>query len=221
MGLPPGQRALDHFPRFGLDKYMRRRADVPAHFELEIAGDVEQPLSLSPHEIFSTRADATTNLHCVTTWSYVGLHWTGRTFRSFWDEVIVPRARPRAGVAYLRVTGLDGYASVIPLEEALHDETFLADGLDGKDLGDHGAPLRLVLPRLYAYKSVKHIRAIEITAEPLRGSAGRFLGHARGRVDLEERSGWGMGRFFRGLYRLLLPLFLWRARSLTARRRLP
>lgn len=204
------------FPRFGLDRFMRRQAQVPGDFKLEIGGDVREAIALTPGEIFARRDEATTSLHCVTTWSYVGLRWSGRAFRSVWDDLIVPRAGPRDGVAYLLVTGLDGFSSCIPLEEALHEEAFLADGVDGGQLGEHGAPLRLVLPRLYAYKSVKHVCRIAVTIEPRRGSAGRFLGHARGRVDLEERSGWGMGRLFRALYRLLLPIFLWRARSLGA-----
>jgi DMSO/TMAO reductase YedYZ molybdopterin-dependent catalytic subunit len=153
----------------------------------------------------------------VTTWSAVGLRWSGRPFGSVWKDLIVPRARPREGVAYLRVLGLDGYAATIPLEEALRDESFLADRLNGEPLGDHGGPLRFVLPQLYAYKSVRHVCLIEVTVAPRRPSAGRLLGHPRGRVDREERSGFGAQRFFRWLYRLLLPVFLWRARSLSAR----
>jgi DMSO/TMAO reductase YedYZ molybdopterin-dependent catalytic subunit len=219
MALPPGQRAhLGPLPRFGLDAYMKRRAVTPPDFALRIDGDVKQAIELSVDEIFAVRTDVLSDLHCVTTWSAVGLRWSGRPFRSLWEDVILPRARPHAGVAYLRVRGLDGYAATIPLDEALHDESFLADRLEGEPLGDHGAPLRLVLPRLYAYKSVKHVCQIEVTVTPLRPSAGRLLGHPRGRVDREERSGVGAQKVFRWFYRLLLPVFLWRARSLTARR---
>lgn len=219
MALPPGQRVHPGpMPRFGLDAYMKRRAVTPPDFKLHIDGDVEQALELTPDAIFAVRTDVLSDLHCVTTWSAVGLRWSGRPFRSFWEEVVVPHARPDDGVAYLRVRGLDGYAATIPLEEALHEDAFLADRLDDRPLGDHGAPLRLVLPRLYAYKGVKHVCRIEIAVRPLRPSAGRLAGHPRGRVDLEERSGVGAQRFFRVLYRLLLPLFLWRARSLSARR---
>jgi DMSO/TMAO reductase YedYZ molybdopterin-dependent catalytic subunit len=219
MALPPGQRVhVGPPPRFGLDAYMRRRAVTPSDFKLRIDGDVEQPIELSVDEIFALRTDVLSDLHCVATWSAVGLRWSGRPFLSFWEDVILPRARPHAGVAHLRVRGLDGYAATIPLEEALRDESFLADRLDGEPLGDHGAPLRLVLPHLYAYKSVKHVCQIEATVSTLRPSAGRLAGHPRGRVDLEERNGVGAQKVFRWLYRLLLPVFLWRARSLTARR---
>jgi DMSO/TMAO reductase YedYZ molybdopterin-dependent catalytic subunit len=219
MGLPPGQRVhAGPLPRFGLDAYMRRRAVTPPDFRLRIDGDVERPLELTADEIFAVRSELLSDLHCVTTWSAVGLRWSGTPLRSFWEQVVVPRARPRAGVAHLRVRGLDGYAATIPLEEALHEGAFLADRLDDQPLGHHGAPLRLVLPQLYGYKNVKHVHRIEVTLTPLRPSAGRLLGHPRGRVDLEERSGVGAQRFFRALYRLLLPLFLWRARSLSSRR---
>ncbi|MGH8893308.1 MAG: molybdopterin-dependent oxidoreductase [Actinomycetes bacterium] len=197
---------------------MKRRAVTPPDFKMRVDGDVEQAIELPLDEIFADRTELLTDLHCVTTWSAVGLRWSGRSLRSFWEDVILPRARPHANVSYLRVLGLDGYAATIPLEEALHDDVFLADRLDGRPLGDNGEPLRLVLPHLYAYKSVKHVCQIEVTVTPLRPSAGRLAGHPRGRVDLEERSGVGAPRFFRWLYRRLLPVFLWRARSLTARR---
>ena len=214
--LPPVQRLhAGPMPRFGLDAYMKRRAVTPPDFELRIDGDLEQALGLTPDEIFAVRTERLSDLHCVTTWSAVGLRWSGRPFRSFWEEVVVPRARPHAGIAYVRVRGLDGYAATIPLEEVLHEDAFLADRLDGQPLGEHGAPVRLVLPRLYGYKSVKHVCRIDVTVRPLRPSAGRLVGHPRGRVDLEERSGVGAQRFFRVLYRLLLPAFLWRARSLS------
>jgi DMSO/TMAO reductase YedYZ molybdopterin-dependent catalytic subunit len=120
------------------------------------------------------------------------------TVSVLWEDVITPRARPRAGAGHLRVRGLDGYAATIPLEEGLRDESLLADRLDGEPLGDHGAPLRLVLPHLYAYKSVKHVCRIEVTAKPVRASGGRLLSHPRARVDREERSGVGAQRSFRG-----------------------
>ncbi len=204
-------------PPFGLDKYMKRGARVPADFRLRIDGDVEQPLELSPDEVVRDRAELTADLHCVTTWSAVDLRWSGMPFRRFWDDIIVPRARPRSGVAYLRITALDGYRATIPLEDALHETAWLADRLGDKPLGVHGAPLRLIVPQLYGYKNVKHVCRIEVTVDPLRGSAGRVLAHPRARVDREERSGVGLQRFWRGFYRLLLPLFLWRARKLARR----
>jgi DMSO/TMAO reductase YedYZ molybdopterin-dependent catalytic subunit len=211
--LPPGQRAhIGPLPRFGLHAFLRRRVASASDFALRIDGDVEQATELSLDEIFVVRVELVSDLHCVTTWSALGLRWSGRPFRSFWEDVVLPRARPRAGVGHLRVRGLDGYAATIPLEEGLRDESFLADRLDGEPLGDHGAPLRLVLPHLYAYKSVKHVCRIEVTASPVRASAGRLLSHPRGRVDGEERSGVGAQRLFRCLYGLLLPVFLWSAR---------
>jgi DMSO/TMAO reductase YedYZ molybdopterin-dependent catalytic subunit len=196
---------------------MKRGAIVPADFRLRIDGDVEQPLELSPDELIRDRSELTADLHCVTTWSALGLRWSGMPFRRFWDEIVVARARPRNGVAYLRISALDGYRAVIPLEEALHENAWLADRLAGEPLGAHGAPLRLIVPQLYGYKSVKHVCRIQVTVDPVRGSTGRVLAHPRGRVDREERSGIGLQRFWRVLYRVLLPLFLWRARKLAQR----
>lgn len=212
--LPPGQRALPGTPpRFGLDAYLQRSVSVPGDWRLTVDGDVEQPLELTLDDVIgSARADRTLDLHCVTTWTAVDLAWSGRTFRALWHEVIVPRAHPRPGVAHLLAVALDGYRAAIPLEEALAPDVIVADRLRGSALGlDHGAPLRLVLPQLYGYKSVKHLRRLTLLREPATIPVSRFLAHPRGRVDLEERSGAGVQRFWRVLYRSLVPLFLWRA----------
>ena len=209
--LPPGQRALDvPPPRFGLDKYLRRKAAIPQDFRLTIDGDVEQPLELRLDEtIASTRTDRALDLHCVTTWTAVGLRWSGRPFRDFWHTVIVPRARPKANVAHVLAVALDGYQAAIPLEEALGADALLADRLDDEPLPmNHGAPLRLVVPQLYGYKNVKHLERLSFCIEPPTVPVSRFLAHPRGRVDLEERSGVGAQRFWRVLYRALVPLFL-------------
>ena len=208
--LPPGQTRLrGPFVRFGLDRYLRRSVSVPDSLRLTIDGDVDEPLELALDEVLASRVDRKLDLHCVTTWSAVDLAWSGRSFASLWREVILPRARPRVGVAHVLATALDGYRAALPLEEALHDDVLLADRLDDQPLSlDHGAPLRLVVPRLYGYKSVKHLRRLTLAIQPPVVPVSRFLAHPRGRVDLEERSGVGAQPLWRWLYRGLVPLFL-------------
>ena len=208
--LPPGQRALDAPPpRFGLDRYLRRTVTVPDDFRLVIDGDVDEPLELGLDETITTRTDRALDLHCVTTWTATGLRWSGRPFRDFWQTVIVPRARPQANVSHVLAVALDGYQAAIPPEEALAADALLADRLEGEPLPlNHGAPLRLVVPQLYGYKNVKHLARLSFRIEPPTVPVSRFLAHPRGRVDLEERSGVGAQRFWRVLYRALVPVFL-------------
>ena len=213
--LPRGQRVLEGPPpRFGLDAYLTRSVDVPLDWRLVVDGDVEQPLALGLDELIAdARVDRALDLHCVTTWTATDLRWSGRAFHDVWTRVVVPRARPRPEVAHVLAAGLDGYQAAIPLEEALAADALLADRLDGQPVSlDHGAPLRLVVPQLYGYKSVKHLCRLSFRVDPPAVPVARFLAHPRGRVDLEERSGVGAQRFWRLLYRSLVPLFLRRAR---------
>lgn len=209
--LPAGQRPLrGGFPRFGLDTFLRQTVEVPGDWRLVVDGEVEQPIELGLDELLSDgRVERVLDLHCVATWSAVDLRWSGRPFRHLWDNVIVPRARPRATVAHLLAVALDGYQAAIPLEEALGTDVLLADRLNGEPVAhDHGAPLRLVLPQLYGYKNVKHLCRLSLRSQPARVPMSRWLVHPRGRVDLEERSGVGAQRLWRLLYRAVAPLFL-------------
>jgi DMSO/TMAO reductase YedYZ molybdopterin-dependent catalytic subunit len=213
--LPPGQRALAGAPpRFGLDEFIKRSVAVPSDWRLLIDGDVEAPLELGLDDILAAgRTDRTLDLHCVTTWTATDLVWSGATFHDVWHRVIVPRARPKPGVAHVLATAFDGFQAALPLEELLAPDVLLADRLGGRPVPlDHGAPLRLVVPQLYGYKNVKHLCRLSLLHEPATVPVSRALAHPRGRVDLEERSGVGMQRFWRLLYRLLVPLFLRQAR---------
>jgi DMSO/TMAO reductase YedYZ molybdopterin-dependent catalytic subunit len=62
--------------------------------------------------------------------------------------------------------GLDGYTTNIPLEYLLEDDTLLAYKLNGEPLPqEHGAPLRLVVPQLYAWKSAKYVSGLTFQSE--------------------------------------------------------
>ena len=106
-------------------------------------------------------------------------------FRTFYEDLVVPRCQPSQDVAWLHLVGVDGGAAVVALEDALHDDVLLADSLDGEPLTlVHGAPIRFVSPAQYAYKSVKHLVSVEMSVEqpPLGADE-----HPRARVALEER----------------------------------
>jgi DMSO/TMAO reductase YedYZ molybdopterin-dependent catalytic subunit len=219
--LPPGQRALDHAPpRFGLDAFLTRSVIVPSDWRLTIDGDVEQTIELSLDDILGDvlgakerRVDRTLDLHCVTTWTARNLGWSGRSFRDLWETIIVPRARPKPGVAHVLAIAIDKYQAALPLEELLKEDVLVADRLDGRPLTlNHGAPLRIVVPQLYGYKNIKHLSRLSLRIDTPTVPVSRFLAHPRARVDLEERSGVGAQRFWRLLYKTLVPVFLRRAR---------
>lgn len=221
MSLPPGQRAIrGPLPRFGLDRGLRQWPLPPERPLLRVGGDVEAPLELPVAAIFERgRGDLEAGLHCVSTWSKTGLRWSGRPFADVYARAIEPRARPRAGVAHLRARGADGMSASVPLADALAD-AWLVDRLDGAPLTiAQGAPLRLVMPAHYGYKSVKHLTSLEITLARRRGTGDGRITHPRGRVAQEERNARGPQILWRWGLRAVLPILLARARRLDARAR--
>jgi DMSO/TMAO reductase YedYZ molybdopterin-dependent catalytic subunit len=190
--LPPGQRALDRFPRFGTNQ--GPPPAVPAAPVIEITGAAEPPATLPTAALSSLpRRTLHADFHCVAGWSARGLRWEGVPL----SEIL----RASAAATHVRFAGLDGHWAVMLLEDALADHVLLADCLDGEPLDPrHGAPVRLVAPAHYGFVNVKHLHRIELlTAQPAQstgaasGPAGlglRLLGYrrfTRARVWEEER----------------------------------
>jgi DMSO/TMAO reductase YedYZ molybdopterin-dependent catalytic subunit len=161
------------------------------------------------------------DFHCVTGWTAAGLRWGGVAFRTFYESVIVPEAGPEPGVSHILFVGADGFSTALLLDDALDTDVLLADQLGGTALGsDHGAPVRLLSPKQYGYKSAKHLCRIELhTREPKdgysKGVRRRFLKwvvapHPRARVSEEERHRYLPAWVVRGIYRnVLRRIWLW------------
>jgi len=160
--LPKGQRAIDDFPRFGLQQFQIRFPDQIDRVAFEVGGDVENPISVEARFLELPRTRQVSDLHCVTTWSKCGLEWAGVRFRDFYERLVVPEARPEADARLVVFRGQDGNRASLPLDDLMADDVLLADTLEGAPLSiAHGAPVRLVAPNHYGYKNIKHLRAIE------------------------------------------------------------
>jgi DMSO/TMAO reductase YedYZ molybdopterin-dependent catalytic subunit len=207
MRLPPGQRAVDGFPRFGTHLH-RPAPAVPADPAIEIGGAVAESFALPVAELASLpRRELTADFHCVAGWSATNLRWDGVAFETFYRTIIEPTARPDAAVTHVRFGGLDRYRSVVTIEDALAQDVLIADRLEGHPLdSDHGAPVRLVSPSQYGFVSVKHLCRIELlTAEPTENYVSPLIKpHRRARVWEEERHRYLPGRAVRPVYRLLI-----------------
>ena len=214
--LPPGQRRVDGFPRFGTHLHQPPPA-VPDDPSLAVGGEVTEPLSLTPADLGALpRTEITADLHCVAGWSATGLRWGGVAFPTFHREVLEPAVRPGVAITHLVFEGLDGYRSIVELRDVLADDVLLADRLDGEPLTpDHGAPLRLVSPQQYGFVSTKHLCRIELHTED---PGGRYhpsplihwglqlvKPHRRARVWNEERHRFVPGRLIRPVYHRLVP----------------
>jgi DMSO/TMAO reductase YedYZ molybdopterin-dependent catalytic subunit len=217
--LPPGQRRIDWFPRFGTHSG-KPAPTIPANPVVEIGGAVTQRLAVPVADLATfPRRQLEADFHCVSGWTAVGLCWEGVAFADFYRLRIEPTLRPGAVVTHVEFRGLDGFSSVITIEDALDDDVLLADHLDGKPLGnDHGAPLRVVSPAQYGYVSTKHLGRIDVhTAAPTSGHRSFVLdvllhSHPRARVWEEERHGTLPGRVVRPFYRAIAMVMLRRSR---------
>ena len=153
--LPPGQSLTLKWPVLHYGSVPRFD---PARWDFRVYGLVENPLTLSWDEFNALpKIEHTSDFHCVTRWSRFDNHWQGVAFSE-----IVRLARPLAAAKYVLVHAEQGFTANVPLADLDRPEVLLATHHDGVPLpGDHGFPLRLIVPHLYAWKSVKWVRALE------------------------------------------------------------
>jgi DMSO/TMAO reductase YedYZ molybdopterin-dependent catalytic subunit len=223
VSLPPGQRRIEGFPRFGAH-FGQPPPPIPADPAIEIAGAVVEPFAVKVDELATLpRRALTADFHCVAGWTATDVPWEGVELQTFYRERVEPEVAPGPPITHLAFAGLDGYRSIVLIEDALADDVLLADRLDGQPLdGDHGAPVRLVSPAQYGFISTKHLCRIELhTAEP----TGRYhpslvidrglrlvKPHRRARVLHEERHRYLPAWAVRNVYRLLIGPIRARAR---------
>lgn len=147
--VPPGQHLTAGWP-------VLHTGGVPevdlAAFSLTVTGLVERRLRLSWDELRALpETTVVADMHCVTAWTRLDNTWTGVRPRDLLDLAGV-----RAGATHALVSGLPAYSANLPLETLLAGDVLLVWSHDGAPLAPaHGGPLRLVVPGLYAWKSVK------------------------------------------------------------------
>ena len=207
-GLPPGQREISAFPRYG--KNLLGDPVTPRSPSIEISGAGIETAWLDAMSLSRLpRREIVADFHCVAGWSVRDLRWEGVLLRDLLETL-----EPALGITHLRACGRDGYRADLVLEDALEADVLIADRLDGEPLPiEHGGPWRLVSPSQYGYKSVKHLCRIELhpsepPGRPARSIIGlglRALGeHPRGRVWEEESHRYAPARSVRWAYGSLL-----------------
>jgi len=153
--LPPGQALTLKWPVL---QYGSVPKFDPQAWDFRITGLVEQPLRLSWEEFNRLPTiEVTRDFHCVTRWSRFDNRWRGVPFSELLRLV---KLQPRAG--FVLVHAEQGYTANVPLPDLDRDDVLFATHHDGQPLTpEHGYPLRLIVPQLYAWKSVKWVRGIE------------------------------------------------------------
>lgn len=170
----------NNYYEFSLDK--KQVKDVaekwkrPAKWTIQVSGEVEKPMTLDLGDLLKTMKveERVYRFRCVEAWSMV-LPWQGIQLSH-----IIDRVKPTAAAKFVKFkTHVDAnampnikgmpyypwpYTEGLTMAEARHPLAFLATGLYGKPLrNQNGAPVRLVVPWKYGFKSIKSIDSIEFT----------------------------------------------------------
>jgi len=154
--LPPGQSLTLKWPVLHYGSVPRFD---PATWNFRVYGLVESPLEFNWSEFNALpKIQRASDFHCVTRWSRFDNHWDGVAVRE-----LLRRARPKPEAGYVLVHAEQGYTANVPLADLDREEVLLATHHDGQPLPlDHGFPLRLIVPHLYGWKSVKWVRSFEV-----------------------------------------------------------
>jgi len=153
-------------------------------FRLTVHGAVLHPMELTWKDLLAfPTSELVRDFHCVTTWSVKNIRWEGvRT------KEIVDRVLPDPEALWIMARGRDGYSTSMPAEDFRRPDSLLAFHMNGVPLApDHGWPLRLVIPSLYAWKSAKYVCEIEFLSRRQRGFWEERGYHDRGDPWREER----------------------------------
>ncbi|HYB90786.1 MAG TPA: sulfite oxidase-like oxidoreductase [Candidatus Binataceae bacterium] len=179
--LPPGQTLTDKFPVLSYGPAPRFN---PKTWDFRVIGLVEEPLRMTYEEFRALpQSRQVSDFHCVTAWSRLDNTWEGVKVSELMKRV---KLKPQARFVFIHCDG--GYSANLPLGEFLDDDVMLAHRHEGRDLtADHGFPLRLVVPKLYGWKSAKWVRALEFTDIDHRGFWEVRGYHNHGDPWLEER----------------------------------
>jgi len=157
--LPPGQRQVTTWPV--LDLGVQPKIDLKL-WRLVIDGLVESPVTLDWAGFGNlVQSDLTSDIHCVTAWSRYDNRWRGVRVSDLLDLV-----RPKPEARFVLLQSYDTYITNLQLEEFAAPDALLATHWEGEPLAiEHGGPVRVVVPKLYFWKSAKWVKRIQFVAE--------------------------------------------------------
>tara|TARA_Y100000590_G_scaffold175298_3_gene200323 strand:- start:148 stop:759 length:612 start_codon:yes stop_codon:yes gene_type:complete len=179
--VPPGQYETDKFPvmTFG---------DTPSidlHlWEFNIFGLIDTPIVLNWNQFTSLQSTKiTADFHCVTQWSRINNEWEGILFND-----LMPLIQPKPKARFVMVHCYGGYTTNLELDVLTDQDVLFAHSLNGTQINkDHGGPLRLVVPKRYAWKSAKWVNGLEFMEANASGFWESQGYHMDGNPLLEQR----------------------------------
>jgi DMSO/TMAO reductase YedYZ molybdopterin-dependent catalytic subunit len=153
--VPVGQTLTTKWPVLDLGYHPQIPMDM---WRLTIDGEVENPIVLKWDDVMALpQTEDISDFHCVTTWSKLNMTWKGVSLLD-----IAALVQPKATATHIMCYGYDTYTTNVAIEEALKPDVLLAHTVEGEPLAlEHGGPLRMITPQLYAWKGSKWIKRIE------------------------------------------------------------
>ncbi len=162
--LPPGQHLIDErFPV--LDLGIQPDFD-PDKWKLTIQGEVANPAVFTWQDFLSLpKCGLTADFHCVTRWSKYDVRWAGVRFVDLLNIV-----KPKDSAKYVISLSADGYTTNSLFGDMNRENVLLAYELEDSYLPrEHGWPVRVIIPHLYAWKGAKFLNGLNFTNEDLPG----------------------------------------------------
>jgi len=164
-GFNPGTYDKDGWGQRTVDP--QRLQDILDNWQLSVGGLVENEFSLTFDELVALPShNPVVDFHCVEGWSVYDVPWNGVHLSQLFNQAVV---QDNATHVTFHTLG-DEYNESLPLDVALETNTILAYGFGCTSLSiKHGFPARMVIPRLFGYKSAKFVERIELTDHPIDG----------------------------------------------------
>ncbi len=181
--LPPGQSLTQKWPVLHYGAIPRYDLST---WDFFVNGLVRQPRRFTWAEFSSLpRREQVSDMHCVTRWSKLDSRFEGIPMAEVLKHVeLLPEAK------FVMVHADPDYTTNLPLEYLLDDDVMFVLKYEGQPLEpEHGYPVRLLVPKLYLWKSAKWVRGLEFMAEDRSGFWETYGYHDRGDPWQEERFG--------------------------------
>jgi DMSO/TMAO reductase YedYZ molybdopterin-dependent catalytic subunit len=154
-----------------------------ADWRLQVWGQADRKTYTWADMMALPQTTFTADFHCVTGWSKLDITWSGIAIPAFLASLTL---KPAA--THVLVHCFGDYTTNLSLEDFNRPQNLLAHSLSGDSLpADHGGPMRLVVPHLYAWKSAKWISGLEFLRQERLGFWERNGYHTRGEPFAEER----------------------------------
>lgn len=182
--VPPGQYVTDRFPV--LHAGVTPRVDL-SKWDFRIDGLVAEPFTFTYQQVLDLpQTTRIFDIHCVTKWSKLDTTWEGVAVTE-----VMSRVTLAPGVSHVLVSAEQGFTANLPLADFVRQENLFAHRFGGEPLEpDHGWPLRLLVPHLYFWKSVKWVRGLTFLDHDTPGFWERNGYHMYGDPWREQRY-WG------------------------------